>query len=62
MKVSAMILQKSEYLFGHFNHHVRTLSDGCLQHVPSAQVSLKFSLLELLISNCNTSKPESLWI
>lgn len=40
MKVSAMILQKPEYLFGHLNHHEKVLSDGCLQHVPHGQVRM----------------------
>lgn len=50
MKVSDMIIQKLEYLFGHLSHLAQAVSYGCLQHVPYCPGqgdSLKSSLLEL---------------
>lgn len=62
--MSAMILQKLEYLFGHLNHHVEMLMMAAcsMSLLPRWGDSFKFSLVELLISDCSISKPESLWI
>lgn len=65
MKVSDMIIQKLEYLFGHLSHLAQAVSYGCLQHVPYCPGqgdSLKSSMLELFVSDWSISKYESMGI